>query len=61
MPHHRIVRDIEQLFECPTGINIGFIVPGLGLVWFGDIRRVGILSFLGGERIRSSKRLYLIR
>ena len=47
------MRDVEQLFEYSTGIDIGVIVSSLGLVYFGDIRRVGILSFLGGERIRS--------
>jgi len=47
------VRDIEQLFECPTGIDIGFIFYSLGLICFQDHRRVGILSFLGVERIRS--------
>ena len=44
--------DIEQLCECLTGIDIGFIFFSLGLVCFDDRRRVGILSFLGVERIR---------
>jgi len=51
-PYHRIVGDIEQLFECPTGIDIGFIFSILGLDCFGGRKRVGICSFLGVERIR---------
>ena len=47
------MRDIEQLFECPTGIDIGFTFSSLGLVCSGDRRRVGNLSFFGVERIRS--------
>jgi len=50
---HRIVCDVEQLFECPTGIDIGFISSIQGLISFGDPRRVGILSFLGVDRVRS--------
>ena len=53
LPHHRIVRDIEQLFECPTGIDIEFIFPAQGIIRFGGPRSVGILSFLGVDRIRS--------
>ena len=52
LPHHRIARDIEQLFECPTGIDIGLIFPTLGIICFGGPRHVGILSFLGVDRIR---------
>jgi hypothetical protein len=48
---HRIVRDIEQLLECITGIDIRFVFSSLGLICFCDRRRVGILSFLGVERI----------
>jgi len=47
------VRDIKQLFECPTGIDTGFILSSLGLVSFGYRARVGILSLLGVERTRS--------
>jgi len=47
------VRDIEQLFGCLTGIDTRFIFSSLGFVCFGDRRRVGILSFLGVEWIRS--------
>jgi hypothetical protein len=47
------VRDVEQLLKCFAGINIGFAFLSLGLVYFGDRRRVDILSFLGVERIRS--------
>jgi len=47
------VRDIEQLFECPTGIDRVFVFSIMGTVCFGDRRRVGILSFLGVEQIRS--------
>jgi len=53
LPHHRLVRDIEQLFECVTGVDIGSISYGLGLVCLVDRRHVGILSFPGVERIRS--------
>ena len=51
--HHRIVHEIEQLFECLTGTDIGIIFSSLGLVGFGDRRCVGILTFLGAGRIRS--------
>ena len=47
------MRDIEQLFERPTGIEIGFIVPNLGLFFLTDRQRVRIFSFIGVERIRS--------
>ena len=47
------MRDIKQLFECPTGIDTGFKFSSLGRACFGDRRCVGILSFLGIERIRS--------
>jgi len=53
VPHHHIVRDIEQLFECPTGIDIGFIFYSLAIVCFQDRGCVGILSFLGVGPIRS--------
>lgn len=52
LPHHRIVRDIEQLLQCLTGIDIGFIFSDHGLIYFCDRGRVGILSFLGCERTR---------
>ena len=52
-PHHRITRDIEQLFGCLTGTDIGTIFSSLGLARFGGRRCVCILSFLGVERIRS--------
>jgi len=53
LQHHRIVCDIEQLFERPTGIDIGFIVPNLELFFFAGSQRVRIFSFIGIERIRS--------
>jgi len=52
-PPHRIVLDIEQLFECLTGIDTGFIFSSLGLVCFSGRRRVGILFFLSVKWIRS--------
>jgi len=52
-PRHRIVRNIERRFECPTGTDTGFTFSSLGLVRFGDFRGVDILSFLGVERVRS--------
>ena len=52
LPHHRIVRDIKQLLQCLTGIDIRFVFADHGLVYFCDRGRVGILSFLGFERIR---------
>ncbi len=53
LPRHRIVRDIEQLLQCLTGIDIGFVFSDHGLIYFCDRGRVGILSFLGFERIRA--------
>ena len=51
--HHRIMRDIEQLLQCLTGIHIRFVFYDLGLIYFCDRGRVGVLSFLGIERIRA--------
>ena len=51
LPHHRIVRDIEQSLQCLTGIDIRFVFSNLSLIYFCDRGRVGILSFLGFERI----------
>jgi len=52
-PYHRIVRDIKQPFGCPTRIDTGFILSSSGIVYFGDRRRIGILSLLGVERVRA--------
>ena len=51
--HHRIMRDIEQLLQCLTGVHIGFVFYDLGFIYFCDRGRFGILSFLGIERIRT--------
>ena len=53
LPHHRIVRDIKQFPQCLTGIDFRFVFSDLSLIYFCDCGRVGILSFLGVERIRA--------
>jgi hypothetical protein len=54
LPHDRVVRDIEQLSECFTGIDIGFVFPSFGLICFGNCRRVGIrVGILGVEWVWS--------
>ena len=53
LSHHRIVRDIEQFLQCPTGIDIRFVLSDLSLIYFRNRGRVGILSFLRFERIRA--------
>ena len=46
------MRDIEEPLECPTRIDIGFVLSNFGLIHFGYRRRVGTISFFGVERIR---------
>ena len=53
LPHHRIARDIKQLYECLTGIDTGFIFSSLGLVSSDDLAFVSILSLFSVEQIWS--------
>jgi hypothetical protein len=50
-PEERRARNTNRI--CLTGIYIGFDFSDLGLIYFCDRGHVGILSFLGFERIRT--------